>query len=121
MATIRFKTLNSNLADALSSGKVPEKNVAEISENLKQSTKKDLKISAIVMGIVTVMMGGYLTYTLIASSGLHDAIPQFIGGFFAIIAFLCVVVYFAFVGIIKIQFNHALKEGYPELYKQYKI
>ena len=29
--------------------------------------------------------------------------------------------YMAFVGIIRIQFNGAVKEGYPELYKKCKV
>ena len=121
MAVITFKTLNNNLQDSLQSGKVPEKNVIEISERLKAETKKDFKLVVIVMSVVTVMLGGFLAYSMMNSTGMREALLQWIIGFVVLVGVLFFLCYMAFVGIIRIQFNGAVKEGYPELYKKCKV
>ena len=121
MAVISFKTLNSNLDVSLRKAKVPEKNLAEISESIKAGAKKDTKLVIIIMAIVAVMLGGFLGYTLYSNPDMREAIAQWIIGYFVLIAVLSLLVYFANVGLIKVQFNSALKEGYPEFYKQYKV
>ncbi len=121
MATIHFKTLNDNLQESIRLAKVPEKNVIEVSKQLKTENKKNFKILSIVMAAVALLFGGNLAYLFISKSEFREAALQWILGFVAIIAIIYFGAYLCVCGIIKFQFNGALKEGYPELYKKHKI
>lgn len=121
MAVIWYKTMNSNLQDSLRKGKVPEKNVLELSEKIKAENKKNFKTLSVVMAIIFVMMGGYMTFVLASNSGLQDALLQWIIGFLVIYAIIFIGTYLAVGGIMKIQFNGAVREGYPELYPKCKV
>ena len=121
MAVISYKTLNSNLDESLRKAKVPEKNLAEISESIKEGSKKDTKLVIIIMVVVAVMLGGFLGYSMFNNADMQAAMLQWIIGYVVLIGVLFLLVYFANVGLLKLQFNSAIKEGYPELYKQYKV
>ena len=121
MAVIHFKTLNANLQESIRLSKVPEKNVIDVSSQLKAENKKNFKVLSIVMGAVAVLLGGNLAYVLISKPEFQEALLQWILGFVAIFAIIYLITYLCICGIIKIQFNGALKEGYPELYKEHKI
>ncbi len=121
MAVIHFKTMNTNLQESIRMAKVPEKNVIDVSQKLKSENKKNFKVLSIVMAAVAVILGGNLAYVLIKNPSMQDALLQWIIGYIAIVAIIYFLVYLCICGIIKIQFNGALKEGYPELYKEHKI
>ncbi|MCR5616695.1 MAG: hypothetical protein K6F83_00205 [Clostridiales bacterium] len=121
MAVIWYKTMNSNLQDSLRKGKVPEKNVLELSEKIKAENKKNFKTLSVVMAIIFVMMGGYMTFVLASNSDLQDALLQWIISFLVIYAIIFIGTYLAVGGIMKIQFNGAVREGYPELYSKCKV
>ena len=121
MGRIMFKVLNSNLEESLHMAKVPEANVIAVSERLKKENKHNFKLILIIMGIVAVMLGLTTFLSIKNTPSFQSQLPQWIGGYVALIAFLFVIVYIAFIGIIKFQFNNALKDGYPELYKEHKI
>lgn len=121
MSTIHFKTSNSNLQESIRLAKMPEKNVIDVSKQLKADNKKNFKIFNIVMGAVALLFGGNLAYLMIIKSEFREAMLQWILGFVAIIAIIYFGTYLCVCGIIKIQFNGALKEGYPDLYKEHKI
>ena len=121
MATISFKTLNNNVQDAISTGKFPEKNLREMSAQLKASQKKDIKLICIIVGIMAVILGGFFGYTVYTSPEMQQHLLGWILGYLGLIAFCFVGAYFTQIGIIKGQFNIALREGYPELYKELKL
>lgn len=101
--------------------KIPEKNVIDVSNQMKEDHKKNLKVISIVMAAVAVILGVNSVYIMIKSPSMQDVLFQWILGFVAIFAVIYFLVYLCVCGIIKIQFNSALKEGYPELYKEHKI
>ena len=121
MAVISFKTLNNNVQDAISTGKFPEKNLRELSAQLKTSQKKEIKTMFIIVGVMSVIIGGLFGYTVYTSPGMQENLLGWILGYLGLIAFMFVAAYFTQIGIIKGQFNIALREGYPELYKELKL
>lgn len=122
MATISFKTLNNNVQDAISTGKFPEKNLRELSANLKASQKKNLKFTIIIVAIMAVFIGGLFGYILYSNPvEVQEHLLGWILGYLGIIAIIFLGSYFTQIGIIRGQFNIALKEGYPELYKELKL
>lgn len=62
-----------------------------------------------------------ITFKTLNSTGMREALLQWIIGFVVLVGVLFFLCYMAFVGIIRIQFNGAVKEGYPELYKKCKV
>lgn len=122
MAVISFKTLNNNVQDAISQGKFPEKNLRELSAQLKASQKKEIKFMFIIVGIMAVFIGGLFGYILYSNPvEVQEHLLGWILGYLGIIAVIFAGCYFTQIGIIKGQFNIALREGYPELYKELKL
>lgn len=121
MSVISYKKLNDKLQDSLATGKLPEKNVRALSEQLKAQNKKEIKTTAIITGVLAVIFGGILTAMIISSKSMQSALLWWIIGYFALVGFMFFAGYIVSIGIIKLEFNSALKEGYPELYKECKI
>ena len=122
MATISFKTLNNNVQDAISTGKFPEKNLRELSANLKASQKKEFKFMIIIVAVMAVFIGGLFGYILYSNPvEVQEHLLGWILGYLGIIAIIFLGSYFTQIGIIRGQFNIALREGYPELYKELKL
>ncbi len=121
MAVISYKKLNDKLQESLSLGKLPEKNVRELSAQLKAQQKKEIKTSAIITGVLAVIFGGILTSVIITSKSIQADILWWILGYLALVAFMFFVSYMVSIGIIKLEFNSALKDGYPDLYKECKV
>ena len=121
MPVISYKKLNDKLQESLSTGKVPEKNVRELSAQLKAQSKRELKTTAIITGVMGVIFGGMLTGVIITTKDMQENILWWILGYLALVGFIFLVGYMASIGIIKLEFNSALKDGYPELYKECKV
>ena len=122
MAVISFKTLNNNVQDAISMGKFPEKNLRELSAQLKASQKKEIKTMFIIVGVMAVFIGGLFGYILYSNPvEVQEHLLGWILGYLGIVAIIFLGSYFTQIGIIKGQFNIALREGYPELYKELKL
>jgi hypothetical protein len=122
MAVISFKTLNNNVQDAISMGKFPEKNLRELSAGLKASQKKEMKFLFIIVGVMAVFIGGLFGYILYSNPvEVQEHLLGWILGYLGIVAIIFLGSYFTQIGIIKGQFNIALREGYPELYKELKL
>lgn len=122
MAVISFKTLNNNVQDAISMGKFPEKNLRELSAQLKASQKKEIKTMFIIVGVMAVLIGGLFGYILYSNPvEVQEHLLGWILGYLGIVAIIFLGSYFTQIGIIKGQFNIALREGYPELYKELKL
>ena len=122
MAVISFKTLNNNVQDAISMGKFPEKNLRELSAQLKASQKKEIKTMFIIVGVMAVLIGGLFGYILYSNPvDVQEHLLGWILGYLGIVAIIFLGSYFTQIGIIRGQFNIALREGYPELYKELKL
>ena len=121
MAVISYKKLNDKLQESLAAGKVPEKNVREISAQLKAQSKRELKTAAIITGVIAVVFGGMLTGLIINTKDMQENMLWWIIGYLALMGFIFLAGYMMSVGIIKLEFNSAIKEGYPELYKECKV
>ena len=121
MAVISFKTLNNNVQDAISTGKFPEKNLRELSAGLKESQKKEMKFIFILVGIMAVFIGGLFGYMIFNSTEMQAHLLGWILGYLGIVALIFLISYFTQIGIIKGQFNIALREGYPDFYKELKL
>ena len=121
MAIISFRTLKRELGNALECGKVPEKNVKAISAQLKVDNKRYFKTIVIFMSVFTVLAAAFLTYSFITDKVMRAQMLGWIIGAVVLLAVIFGLCYLAFIGIIRGEFNSALRSGYPELYKEYKI
>lgn len=118
---ISFRTLDSDVDDSIRKALTPEAHLAKLSASIKEGTKKDTKLVLIVCAFVAVMLGGILGLVLFQNPSMSEAILAWIGGYVVFVGIISFLVYLANVGLIRFQFNSALKEGYPELYKKYKV
>lgn len=121
MPVISYKKLNDKLQESLSLGKVPEKNVRELSAQIKAQSKRELKTTAIITGVMGVILGGMLTGLIITTKDMQENMLWWIIGYLALVGFIFLAGYMMSIGIIKLEFNSALKDGYPELYKECKV
>ena len=101
MAVISFKTLNNNVQDAISTGKFPEKNLRELSANLKASQKKEFKFMIIFVAIMAVFIGGLFGYILYSNPvEVHEHLLGWILGYLGIVAIIFLGCYLTQIGII---------------------
>ena len=103
-------------------GKFPEKNLRELSAQLKASQKKEIKTMFIIVGVMAVLIGGLFGYILYSNPvDVQEHLLGWILGYLGIVAIIFLGSYLTQIGIIRGQFNIALREGYPELYKELKL
>lgn len=121
MPVISYKKLNDKLQESLAMGKLPEKNVRALSDQLRVQNKKEIKTTAIITGVLAVIFGGMLAAMIVTTKSMQDALLWWIIGFLALIGFMFFAGYMVSIGIIKLEYNSALKEGYPDLYKECKV
>lgn len=121
MAVITFRTLKSELASALECGKVPEKNVREISSQLKAENKRSFTVVVVLVSVFAVLAAAFLIYMFVLDEVMREQMLTWIIGTVVLLAAIFGLCYLAFVGLIKRQFNSALKSGYPNLYDECKI
>ena len=57
----------------------------------------------------------------VTSKSMQSEILWWVIGYFALVGFLFFAGYMISIGVIKLEYNSALKEGYPELYKECKL
>lgn len=124
MAMIQYRTLNSELRKALRGSAIPVGQLPELYDRVKasqESEKKDLRISYIVLGVLAVLLVGYCVYTQVnAGADVMTALPS--AGLVAVFTLLLFpLVYFLNVGLFALQFNLAMKKGYPDLADRYKL
>ena len=118
---ISFRTLDSDVDDSIRKALTHEAHLAKLSASIKEGTKKDTKLVIIVCAVVALMLGGFMGYAMFMNSSMREAILMWIGGYVVLVGVISFLCYLATVGLIRFQFNSALKEGYPELYKKYKV
>lgn len=121
MPVIGYKKLNDKLQESLSMGKLPEKNVRELSIRLKAQNKREIKTTTIITGVLATIFGGILIALTVTSKSMQSEILWWVIGYFALVGFLFFAGYMVSIGVIKLEYNSALKEGYPELYKECKL
>ncbi len=120
MATIHYRTLNMQLKRAIVNRSLSEDQLREAAENVKAGNKKTMKTINIAM-IICAVIFLIMFVPVIRENG--D--PKFIGIMLAIIvgslAFVYAAIYELMVGVLKGQFNKAVKKGYPEMAKELKV
>ncbi len=120
MATIHYRTLNMQLKRAIVNRSLSEDQLREAAENVKAGNKKTMKTINIAM-IICAVIFLIMFVPVIRENG--D--PKFIGIMLAIIvgslAFVYAIIYELMVGVLKGQFNKAVKKGYPEMAKELKV
>ena len=57
----------------------------------------------------------------VTSKSMQSEILWWVIGYFALVGFLFFAGYMVSIGVIKLEYNSALKEGYPVLYKECKL
>ena len=121
MAVINIRMLNYNLKEQIEMGRLSEENVAMVREKVKAGNKTAL-IGYIVASCIIVAMLGFCGYQILAHTpNLQEELPKYLIGGGILLAVILGTGYLITVGLMKIQFNKALKEGYPHLYKQLKV
>jgi len=121
MAVIHIRTLNDNLKEQIETGKLSEEKVAMVRENVRAGNKTAL-IGYIVASCIIVAIIGICGYQILSHTpNLQEELPKYLIGGGVLIAVILGTGYLITVGLMKIEFNKALKEGYPHLYKQLKV
>ena len=121
MAVINIRMLNYNLKEQIEMGRLSEENVAMVREKVKAGNKTAF-IGYIVTSCIIVAMLGFCGYQILAHTpNLQEELPKYLIGGGILLAVILGTGYLITVGLMKIQFNKALKEGYPHLYKQLKV
>jgi len=120
MATIYYSTINNELKKAINSKSISEEELKKIYVNLKENLKKKKKTINIVMIVVLaifIMMG----IPTVARANDSEMTKFFIMLFVPVFALIYVIVYLTQFGLIKMQFNKAIKNNYPELSEKIKL
>ena len=120
MATIQYRTLNSELKRAIVNKQNSEDQLREIAQKMKNEKKSMIKRLNIVMIIVAVL---FIVMGIPAVRNVGD--PKFAGMMAAMcigsIVVIYAIIYFLMVGILNSQFNGAVKKYYPEIAGELKV
>ena len=120
MAKIYFKTLNKELKKAINTKTISEEDLKKIYTNLKEKTQKKKKTMNIVM-LIVIAMFIIMGIPTVTKANDQEMTKFLIMLFVPIIAIIYLIIYFTQIGIIKIQFNNAIKKNYKELEKKLKL
>lgn len=115
-----YRFLNARFKEDMRTHSLSEDELRQAAGDLKKKQKKMF----IWWIVATVFVDGLLIYyiTSQAIKGLNtDPIPVEIVCTTLLSIAVCLLFYFAFLGIIKIQFNKALKNYYPDLLNELKL
>lgn len=112
---IQFNTLNYKLKKAIKERALTPEQLRATAEGLKKENLKITKILAIVMAALFVILSGVFIFMAISDDGdvlgwvikSFLSIPAYVAGFGIMWVLQC--------GIVKMQFNSAVKKYYPEL------
>lgn len=117
---IQFNTLNYKLKKAIKERALTPEQLRATAENLKKQNSKTTKLLAIIMVAVFVLISGCFIFMAVSDGGdVLDwvkksifSIPLYFVGFGVMWVLQC--------GIVKLQFNSAVKKYYPELAAEVK-
>ena len=115
-----FRYLRKQFKEQMEAHALSEDELREAAGGLKKKQKKMF----IWWIVATVFIDGLLIFNLINQiiKGTNpDSLPVGIAGTALLSIIVGAFFYFPFLGIIKIQFNKALKENYPELLNELKL
>ena len=117
---IYYNTLNKELKKAIDSKSISVEDLKKVYENLKIKNNKKKKTINLVTTIVIV-----ISVILGIPRFINSNTPEFTKFMLLLLIPLIVViygiVYLTQVGLIKIQFNYAIKKNYPELANELKL
>ena len=120
MATISYRTLSMDMKRTIVNKQLTEDQLRETSERMKEDNRKYMKRIYLVISIVAVVS---VVMGLPLMIRIRD--PKFIVMILGIIIDTLVIVYVicygALIGIVKSQFNRAVKKAYPEIADEVKI
>ena len=120
MATIHYRTLSMDLKKAIVNKYLTEDQLKETSERMKEDNRKYVKrinVIVIVVAVIFVIM----SIQPMMNIGDPKFIVMMIGIIIGSLALVYVLSYFAMVGIVKCQYNSAVKKYYPEIADEVKI
>lgn len=120
MYVISINFLNRELKKAINNESLSDNELQEISARMKEKAKKDTKLIAIIMACVVafILIIGCVSF---AKEGHNDAILPTILAMIPGGAFMFGFTWLLQVGIVKFQFNAAVKKHYSKIYEQVKI
>jgi len=124
---VRYKTLNRDLENAIGCRALPIDQLIEISGKLKEEYKAKRCKAWILISIFTLVLAAFFACLMVSMFKSMDDpnfisnIILFIGTFVVLSLIAGDLFYKVIVGKVKGQFNRAVKNGYPELYKQVKL
>ena len=120
MPAIYYNTLNGELKKAISARAFSVAQLLDIHANIKEELDKKKKVLNIVMicvAVVFIVMGAMTCI----KAGNPDLTKFMILLFVPVIEIMYFLVYFTQVGLMKTQFNNAIKKNYPELEEDLKL
>ncbi len=124
---VRYKSLNRDLENAIGCRTLPVDQLKAISENLKAEYKSKKRIAMIIISLFTLILAVVCAICVIPvinniqNSNDISGIIFLIGSIVVIALIFGDLVYKIIVGKVKNQFNRAVKNGYPELFKEIKL
>ncbi|MBP3921050.1 MAG: hypothetical protein J6D28_05750 [Bacilli bacterium] len=117
---IYYDTLNKELKKAIYSKSISSEDLKSIYKNIRLKNQKKKKTINITM-ILVFFMFFIMSIPIFLNANDSGMIKFFILLFIPLFAIIYGVVYFTQCGILKLQFNKAIKDNYPELYNELKL
>ena len=117
---IYYNTLNKELKKAINSKSISVEDLKKVYENLKMKNSKKKKTINLIM-IIVIVIFGILGIPTFINSGNPEFTKFMLLFLIPIIIVIYGIVYFTQIGLIKIQFNNAIKKNYPELVDDLKL
>ena len=120
MATIYYNTLNRDFKKALKNKTFSNEDLRKVFEKIKTENNKKKKTINIVMIALLVLMVIMMFPTIINSNN-PDMTKFMIKFMIPIYILIYAIVYITQIGILKLQFNQAIKKNYPDLADEIKL
>ena len=118
MYFISIRTLNWQLKKAIYSKSLTTEELKKVSEDIREKQKQLQKVIIAITVFVIIL---FLTFIVM---GIMKGIlftPSMIFGIIAIIPIIYVVCYFTQIGILKMQYNRAIRKNYAESFEDLKV
>ena len=115
MAMIYVATLDADMRRAIKNKRFSDEEVCQLNEQFQEKWRKQIKAFVVCMTIVSVMVIGLGSYTMIKAAGLPDALPYILFYVLALI-FIGVVTWFFSIGITKMQWKSLIRKYYPDVF-----
>ena len=115
MAMIYVATLDADMRRAIKNKRFSDEEVCQLNVQFEEKWRKQIKAFVVSMTIVSVMVLGLGSYTMIKATGLPDALPYILFYVLALV-FIGVVTWFFSIGITKMQWKRLIRKYYPDVF-----